>query len=375
MLNIKNFSSDNLDLDNAINEIVENIKLENTKLVLFYVSPNKYDFLKAAKLMKEKFPNCDVAGCTSAGELGHKGLVNNHISAMSFSSDSFEASSCLIKDVKTKALLGKSLLIKAAEKIGITPENEENAVAIMHIDGLSASEEKVLSVFGGIFKTLPLVGGSAGDDLTFDTSKNMVAINGEVSTNAAVITFIKTSHKFLTLKEDIYKPTDHKFLVTKADVATRTVHEIDGKPAAQVYADAIGVSIEELPKNFTHHPMGRIFQGNTFITSPSSTDGKSVSFYCTVLPNTPISLLQWVDPLTEIDKTLEMLQEKLPDCRGIFMSNCIFRYTQFKNEDIVSSVSDRYLKLNIPICGFNTYGEQLGRQHLNQSLTLIAFGN
>ncbi|KNY29181.1 FIST signal transduction protein [Pseudobacteroides cellulosolvens] len=375
MLDIKNQCSNNPNLDVAVEEIVKVIKSDNTKLVLFYVSPTKYDFSKAAQLFKNVFPECDVVGCTSAGEIGNKGLVEGHISATSFSSDKFEVSSAFLKDVKSKALLGKPALLKAAQKVGISPDNEEEAFAIMHIDGLSAAEEKVLSVFGGIFKTLPLVGGSAGDDLTFDASKNMVALNGEVSTNAAVLTFVKTKHKFFMHKEDIYRPTNHKFMVTKADVATRTVYELDGRPAAEVYAESIGVTIEDLPKHFMHHPMGRIFQDNVWITSPSSTDGKAVSFYCTVLPNTPLALLEWIDPMQEIDKSIEILKENLPDCRGIFMSNCIFRLTQFKSEGSVEKVSDKYLKLNIPICGFNTYGEQLGRQHMNQSLTFIAFGD
>lgn len=373
MLEIKNHSSNNPDLDVAVNEIVQNIQSDNTKLVIFYVSPTRYDFHKAAQLLKKMFPDCDVVGSTSAGEIGNKGLVEGHISAMSFSSDKFEASSTLLKDVKSKALLGKSSLLKSAEKVGISPGNEEEAIVIMHIDGLSGSEEKVLSVFGGIFKTLPLIGGSAGDDLTFDPSKNMVALNGEVSTNAAVLTFIKTKHKFLIHRENIYKPTNQTFLVTKADIATRTVHELDGKPAAQVYADSIGVSVEDLPKHFMLHPMGRVFQDNALITSPSSTDGKSVSFYCTVLPNTPLALLEWIDPMQEIDKTIEIIKDKLPNCKGIFMSNCIFRLTQFKIEGSVETVSKKYLNLNIPICGFSTYGEQMGRQHMNQSLTLVAF--
>lgn len=71
--------------------------------------------------------------------------------------------------------------------------------------------------------------------------------------------------------------------------------------------------------------------------------------------------------------TVQTVKQKLPNCKGVILFNCFFRYLQFKKDNQRELIAAEYKKLG-PICGFNTHGEQLNRHHMNQTLTLIAFG-
>ncbi len=371
MLNIKSFNADGPDTASVVQTIVDSIKQDEAKLVVFFTS-TKYDFGMVSKLMKENFPGSDVIGCTTSGEIGPQGFTEGSISAMSMAADNFETSTYLMKNIKNKAIFAKNDLVNAGQKIGISSYDSKNGFIITLIDGLQASEEKVMNILGNCFSNLDIVGGSAGDDLKFNGT--FVSANGEVCQDAAVITFVRTSKKFFLYKENIYVPTDIEFKVTKADINNRLILELDGKPAAEEYARVLGISIDQLPDYFTSNPLGRIFMNSVWITSSKSVgDNGSINAYSAITQNSIVKLLKPIDAVAEAKKTVQVINEKLPDCKGIILFNCILRYLQFKKENICTEISSEFLKFG-SVCGFNTYGEQFNKLHVNQTLALIAFG-
>ena len=371
MLNIKSGSGSGTDAKNVAAEVIALIKQDEIKLVIYFASL-KYDFYQVSKIFNDNFPDIDVIGCSTAGEIGPLGFTEGSISAMSIAADDFQTSTYVIKNIKSKTMLAINDLIKTAEKLGITTTNTQNAFVMTLIDGMQASEEKVLNVIGNCFKNLPLVGGSAGDDLQF--RETFISANGEVYTDAAITTFVKTNKKFYLYKENIYIPTDVEFKVTKTDISRRAIMELNEKPATEEYARALGVPAEELPEYFMRNPLGRVILDSIFITAPREIiDNGGIAFYSSTLKDTTVKLLKPIDAVAEAKKTVEKIKENLPCCKGVILFNCILRYLQFKNENNCTEIADEFFKVGA-ICGFNTYGEQLNNLLVSQTLTLIAFG-
>lgn len=371
MLNIKSGNAKGTNTASVTKEVINSITQEDIKLVIFFAS-TKYDFHQASKVFKESFSDIDVIGCTTAGEISSDGFSEGSISAMSIAADNFQTSTYVVRGIKNKTMLAKNDLIKTAEKIGITNADLSNSFVITLIDGLQASEEKVLNVLASCFNDLPLIGGSAGDDVRF--KETFVSANGEVYNDAAVVTFVKSDKKFFIYKENIYVPTDIEFTVTKIDISKRAILELNGKPATEEYAKALGVPIEELPKHFMSNPLGRIIVDSVFITAPREVvDGTGIAFYSLALRDSTVKILKPIDAVAEAKNTVEEIKRNIPNCKGILLSNCILRYLQFKKENICSEIASQYAQCGA-VCGFNTYGEQLNNLQVSQTLTLIALG-
>jgi|SRR5690554_133987 len=362
------------DVRSVVAQLVASIRQPQLKLVMFFCS-KKYEISEVAQIFKGYLPDVDVVGCTTAGELSNRGFTEGSISALSIAADDFEVAPYLVKDIKKKALFAKEDLLSTAGKIGLTPDSD-NGFILTLIDSSQAAEEKILTLLCNTFPQLNLVGGSAADE---DFQETLVSVNGETMENAAAIIFVKTSHEILLHKENIYTPTDIQLEVTSANIQKRQVLELNGKPAAEEYARILGISMEQLRNNFRDvffaNPLGRTFGEDIWITAPTAiVDDQAIAFASLILPRTMVKLLKPIDALAEAAKTVQTVQQKLPNCKGVILFNCLLRYLQFKKDHQREQIAQEYAKLG-PICGFNTHGEQLQRHHMNQTLTLIAFGD
>lgn len=373
MLNLKRGFSKSADTKEAVNSVVSSISQSDIKFVIFFAS-SKYDFTLVSKSMKEAFKSAEVIGCTTAGEIGSQGFTEGTLVAMSIAADDFTPATAVIKDIKKRAMLGKNEVINAFNKTGMDINDvavNKKGFGILLIDGMQAAEEKVMSVFSLIFKEFPILGGSAGDDLKF--KETFVSANGEVYSNAAVVTFIKTGKKFYPYKENIYAPTEKELKVTKVDLESRTVFEFNNLPAIQEYAAALNVPKDKLQSCFMSSPLGRQFSDSIWITSPYRIEGDGIQFYAQLMQNSVVRVLKAIDPVEEARKTVEKIKENVPNVKGIIAFNCILRYLQFKSQNVCSPVYNELSKLG-EVIGFSTYGEQYYKHHVNQTLTLIALG-
>lgn len=374
MLQLLTGNQSGTDVRSVVAQLIATIRQPQMKLVMFFTS-KKYDIHEVATVFKEYLPNVDVVGCTTAGELSNLGFTEGSISALSIAADDFEVAPYLIKDIKQKAFFAKDDLLQVAGKIGLTPDSNDGFILTL-IDSSQAAEEKVLTLLCNTFPKLNLVGGSAADE---DFKETLVSVNGETMENAAAIVFVRTSHEILFHKENIYTPTPIQLEVTSANIQKREVLELNGKPAAEEYARILGIELDYLKENFREvffeNPLGRTFGEDIWITAPTAiVDDKAIAFASLILPRTTVKLLKPVDAVAEATKTVQTIKQKLPNCKGAILFNCLLRYLQFKKDNQTEIIAQEYAKLG-SICGFNTHGEQLQRHHMNQTLTLIAFGD
>lgn len=319
----------------------------------------------------------EVVGVTTTGEIGPHGFCEHSLTVQSYSKTFGKVKAYLMNDIEKYPIFDRSKLIEAASSIGIqtTARHIENqGLAYVFPVGLKAGEEKMLSIVNSIFQYdgFPIFGGTAGDDTKFEVTK--VSVNGKVSPSGGATVFMKPTVDFHIYKENIFESTGHQIKITKADAEKRIVYEINNRPATEVYAELIGTTVNNLASQLSFHPLGRKFNDDYLIASPFEplSDG-SISFYCQVYEGAIVEILKPRNAVTEITHTVRHFEETFQELHGVLACNCILRKLQFENERIFSSLNKQLEKLP-NLCGFSSYGEQLNKSQLNQTLLLIGFG-
>ncbi|WP_431027216.1 FIST signal transduction protein [Lysinibacillus sp. LZ02] len=360
-------------------EAVKNVTSElhtEPKLVLFFAS-TKYSFEEVTMAFKEHYPNSEVVGLTTTGEIGPTGFFEGGIVALSFSKEFGKIRSVLMKDISKYPIFYRNDLIAAAKDIGINPNSsspEQEGVGIVFPNGLIAAEEKMLSIVNSIFtrEGFPIFGGTAGDDTKF--VETFVSLNGEISNKGGIAIFMKPTVDFVIMKENIFKSTGKLMRVTKANTEERIVYEMNGRKATAVYADLLGVKESELTQYFMSNPVGRRFNNEIFIASPFQVlPNGAIQFYCQVFQDSIVEILEPMDPVETLQQTLANFTSQFSQLEGVLACNCILRKLQFQSQRIFPELNRELTKLP-NLGGFCSYGEQLNKSLINQTLVLLGFG-
>jgi hypothetical protein len=240
-------------------------------------------------------------------------------------------------------------------------------VGIVLTDGLNGREERLMEAIGDMTDVF-FVGGSAGDDLRFRSTH--VYANGRAYTDAAVLALLKPGVPFDFVKTQSVRDLGVRMVVTKADSPRREVVEFDNKPASTAYAEALGVTINELPDYFPTNPLGLVIDGEPYVRSPMMIQGQSVLFYCGSVEGTTLSLLETGDIIEDTRRDLHEAEERLGGISGLIVFNCAHRALELSNKRLTGKYGELFG--GIPTIGFNSYGEQcIG--HVNQTATMLAF--
>ncbi len=370
-MNLKNGYVQNIESSQAAaEELASQLNQPGTKLVVFY-APNTYDHEVLAKEMKKHFEDAIVVGSSSGGQLiPGFGYDEGKLAGFSIAGDDFEVSATLINDIKVRAPLSKRQIQETADKIGF--DQSSKGFGLLLVDGLSFSEEKILSTINSTIPHIPVIGGSSSDSWEFKAT--YLSFDGETTMNAAVLILIKTNKPFIYFRENIYDATEHEFKITETN-GFRCISKLNNRPAAEVYAETLGCSIEELPKKFMYNPLGRVFVDGIWILTPTEvTKEGGIIVFGNVMVNTTVKILKGLDPVEVAGQTANRIMDSLSNPKFIIGFNCMMRHLQFRNE---GNGKQAYDKINnvAPFVGLSTYGEQLEKIHCNQTLTLVAVGD
>jgi hypothetical protein len=358
---------------NSIDEIVKDINNQlgffDTELLVFF-SSSKFDPDEISAKIQDSFPVSQVIGCSTAGEIIRGKLLNNSVVAMAFNSGAVEDVKVeVIENLKDQVSLRKAF--DSFEKhygIPMAAMDPQKYVGIIFVDGLSCAEEGLMENIGDLTNVI-FIGGSAGDDLKFKSTH--VYTKGKSYSNAAVLALLKPKKEFTFIKAQSFRDLNKVLEVTKADEAKREVSEFNGKPAAIAYAEAVGTTIEEAPKKFMSNPVGLIIDDEPYVRSPQQiTSNGNMTFYCSVLEGTELSLLESTDIIQDTRKAIKQAQNQLGTISGIININCILRTLELTQKNLADD--HEQLFSGIPTVGFSSYGEQyIG--HINQTATMLVF--
>lgn len=372
-LSVKKGASFSSDPVQAVKELAQAIQQPDACVVIFFAS-SKYDLAALENALKNVF-SCPVVGCTTSGEITSSvGYQEGGIVGVSLSSPYLVAHPKIISPLsRFGPVEGESLSqdLRAGLKLG-NDFDPAKMFSLLLVDGLSMLEEQVVATLHNSLGGVTLIGGSAGDDLSF--KETHVYCDGKFFKDAAVITLFETTLPFKAFQIQHFEPTETRLVITESDCASRTVSEINGGPAAEEYAMAVGLTITELnPQIFAAHPVMLKIGGEYYVRSIQKVnpDG-SLTFYCAIDNGLVLTVGRGKKLVENLDENLAALREELPTLKVILGCDCILRRLELQQKGLTEEAA-RVLE-SVNFIGFSTYGEQFNGIHVNQTLTGIAIG-
>ena len=344
--------------------------------VFVFYSQAQFDESAIASAGNQFSGEITLVGCSSCGTLTPEGLEDDGcMVAVMLPTEHFTVASAVLRNVHSLGMndivtqvqaLKESLAAKAGSR------DFHDVFAVNLIDGLSYSEEAVTAALHTGLDSMPLVGGSAGDDLAF-TSTSLFC-DGESHNGSAVLTLVKSKLPFEIFTNNNFVPTEHKLVVTDSDPDKRVVREFNAEPAAIEYARIVGLDPNNLtPENFASHPVVVRVGGEYYCRAiQQREEDNSLSFFCAIDDGIVLTIAKPTGMINSTQQAIEQLRKKLGDLDMILGFDCILRRLDAQNRGNFNEVSALYKGANV--VGFGTYGEQFNSMHINQTFTGVAFG-
>ena len=324
--------------------------------------------------VRTRYPKAQVVGCTTAGEFVEREGSVGGVAAMALPATTARAAYGVVAHFERGVEAG---ILDAAKKLGrmagsdLKSLDPKRWVGVLLADGMGMKEEEINDALGVAAPQLVFVGGSAGDDLAF--KQTHIFHNDDASTDGVVLLLLDMAVPFTFAKTCSFEPTKHRFTITRADQENRTVYELNGKPATEVYAKACGTTPEKLGSEvFMSHPVGMMLDGDPWIRSPYQvTEDGGLKFFCRITEGSEVHLMDSTDLVGETRQAMARAEEEVGGrAAGALAFNCILRRLELD----ATKAHEGFLEAfgGIPTLGFHTYGESyLG--HVNQTCTALVF--
>jgi hypothetical protein len=340
---------------------------EDARLLVYFASA-AYDPVALAREMATAFPGVVTFGCTTAGEIVSGQMLDKSVVAMALGSQLVSRAVVAAAEHVSSDPRGASraAMQSLEQQLGakLNDLSCERYCGLVLSDGLAGAEEAVMDELGNA-SNLSFVGGSAADDLQF--KKTHVFVNGRAYSDVAALAVLEMAVPFRVLKTQSFRVLPKVLVATKVNEKSREVLEFNHQPAAQAYAEALGVSVSALPGEFMEHPLGLIAGDEPFVRSPQGVEGSTVRFYCQILEGMSMHVLEATDIVADTRKAVSDLGQP----SALLNFHCILRTLELKSKNQCPSYGRLFA--NVPTVGFSTYGEAyIG--HINQTSTMLVFG-
>ena len=358
----------------AVADFAQQVGQPQMSLVLFFCSA-AYDLAVLAEELNKRFSGVPVVGCTTAGEIGPAGYRERSLTGMSFPADSFTAvNGCLEGLAGFEIAAGRAFAQDLLGRLEVHDDGAKsgNCFGLLLIDGLSMREEPVALALQDGLGAIPMIGGSAGDDLRFE--RTSVFQGGEFHSDSAALVLVRTHLPFRIIKTQHFVSDGERMVVTEVDAGRRIVKEINGLLAVDEYARIVGVPADSLtPNHFAAWPVVVMIDGTDYVRSiqQANPDG-SLTFYCAIDEGVVLRVAHGRDMLGALEAAFAGLTADLGELQGMLVCDCILRNLEATREGHKEAYGEIFRRHHA--VGFSTYGEQYAGVHINQTLTGIAIG-
>ncbi|MEZ5797687.1 MAG: FIST N-terminal domain-containing protein [Paracoccaceae bacterium] len=319
-----------------------------------------------SRILSDRFgPGCIVLACSTAGGFAFDGYSDGRVIGIAMSSSAFRAEALWLSRLRQHAALDwmRSLRNLAAR---IPDRPGRSRFGLLLIDGMSGREELVTTTVDSTLPGLLVLGGSAGDGLRF--GRTHLAMNGETRDESALFCLIDTDYAIEEVVFDHFVPVGEKMVVTDADPDNRVIREINAEPAASEYARLIGLDEPGLgPRAFAENPLLERSAGRHFVRAISGVTPDGGLSLMSSIQTGAILTLGRPESLTE---GLRQRMEALGPAQLVLGFDCILRRIAVEQAGEQETVAQ--LCRDHRIAGFNTYGEQHGGIHVNQTFVGLA---
>lgn len=370
--------SDYSDTDMAINHLLDELEAEESELTVVFFSPS-YDEKIISRVLDRRLGSRAVAGST-AGEISAQGMVEDTIVGMSLHGSHVRATIDVVPNLDELSLVPLvHLPDQFARRIGRSRQDldPDRHIWLMLADGLSGAEDLLTPFFMQASPDANLVGGSLADGTRYESVS--LSHFGRLYNNAAAIILLEYNRPFELFHENHMEFTDRWLEVTSVARGGRVLEQLNGRPAREAYAEALGLAPEEVTPEVTAvHPLGFRFRGRPFVCSILHEHGSGGFFMGNSLhAGEELNLLEPGDIVSHTRDALRGAVGRLQSRhgaspQGMLMFHCLARFVEARQLGVVDELSEVFTEY--PIAGFNSYGEQFGSMHTNHSMTGVIFG-
>lgn len=362
------------DAAEAAEQLHSSIYHPDSALAVFFCSTD-YDLHTLEREMNARFAGVPLIGCTSATEITPAGYMTGGIVGFSLARPDFISVSTSIHSLRNFSIsdghdIVRDLLRQLDDRTDGLPA--DNTFAFLMIDGLSKSEEMVLSAIASALGDIPMFGGSAGGGLTFQRS--YVFQNGRFHSDAAVLMLVRTRLPVRLFTNDHFVSSGTKMVVTEADPVSRIVSEINAEPAGREYARLVGLDVDELsPMIFATHPVVVKVGGRYYTRAIQKVnEDESLTFFCAIDKGIVLTVANGTDLLESTRKLFDRIYSDIGVPQLVIGCDCILRALELEEKRLKEAVGRLFARNNV--IGFGTFGEQYRAMHVNHTFTGAAIG-
>ena len=329
-----------------------------------------------AAALARQFPETPHIACSTAGEIGPDGYAEGSIVCISLPADGFNVATLAIENLSSVEFADIAQRVERFRRdeaaAPVAGFETSEAFALTFIDGLSRREEVFISAIHRALDGVPVLGGSTGDDLDFQ--RTWCVSEGRVLTDAGVLALVRSKHQFSAFRHDNFEPTDVRLVVTDCDQDERRVVELNAAPAAREYAACIGVDASALDSmSFASHPVVVKVGGEYYCRSIGhANDDGSLTFFCAMDTGVVLTMSRSLHLVDSARDAFRSVVGGLGGADFVLGFDCALRRLDAENRQMKRELSDVYREFGV--VGFNTFGEQYGAMHLNQTFTGLAIG-
>jgi hypothetical protein len=353
----------------AVAEVVAGVDLAATCFALVFI-PKCLDAGAVARGLSAKMGGVPVFGCTSAGQITPEGYASEALLLMAFPRAHFRCASVLIDRLRPLSISG---IAGAVERLDAQFRHTPgwNRLALLFADGMSKQEDLLISTLETVLPDTPVFGGSAGDGLEFN--ETFVLHDGRLMKDAALVLMVETALSFQGVNFDHFQPTEEQLVITGADPEDRLVFEINGAPAAPEYARIVGCARADLsPRIFAENPILVHHRGRYYVRAiADATETDALSFMAAIDDGVIMTLGRGRGMIENLRAGLDLSDAEGAPPDFILGFDCVLRRLEAEQKQIAHEVSDVFRARRV--LGFNTYGEQHGGVHMNQTFVGVAF--
>ncbi len=360
-------------LCDSIGDIVDK---QDIALAIIWFSATRHEPEQLVSGLQQRSPALNFCGCSTSGEVTPDGMQDHGFIAILLPARWFVASHTVLHDAANLGMenIARNTAEHRQQFLDSLPQPDDTHTqfALLLIDGLSYSEETVTVAIDRGLEGIPLIGGSAGDDLRFE--KTWQICNQQTLSGAAILTLIDCRLPCKLFTNNNFVPTEHKLVVTEADPDLRRVSEFNAEPAAVAYANAIGMRQEELDAgSFASYSVIIRYGGEYYCRSIQQlNDDMSLTFFCAIDYGLVMTVARSEGMEGSSRQAIEELEQDIGAIDMMFGFDCIYRKLDALHRQTTHRIAELYREKKF--VGFNTYGEQYNSMHINQTFTGIAIG-
>lgn len=366
----------------AAEDLLRQLTGPTPKLVTLFAARSR-DQRALNRALRTRLPKeTRLVGATTGGELDNAGIHEDTVVLGALSGD-FDVGLGLGSGLTVDAIgAGASAIKRACDELGVRQQDLDarRYVGLVIDDGFRYKKEELLLGILEKNQTLVLVGGGASD-YSRDPARQsaLIHVDGEVAGDGVLVALFRTNAPWGALRSHWYVPTGEKLTITRVDETHTRALEIDGKPAAQRYADLLGVRPEELefgsPRGFAVRPTALKVGREYFIRAAwKPLEDGSILFANLLEEGSELELMKMGD-MAGMTRTFftEELPRRVQNPQAALLFHCSGRMWYAGATGTVPQLSEA-MKVAPTAAGMNVHFEIYSGFHINTTLTVLAFG-